>query len=262
MDNLSLLIYCKDEYEKVYSIINSFEDFVEDFVVVITGSRQSFLYKGSNDRIKIVRVKWEDDFSKPLNIGIKNCSKEWIFRIDADEEIDNKNIERIKKAIQFGNENDLYGFEASIINYIPNEFNDIDAQRVNFYKGYDKALETKCIRLFRNDKRIFYEYNIGQQIYYTINRSSLKWIQSNIEIHHWGYLEIEKKADYYIKLYNTKIKENPKEISGYLRLGKLYDIKNDFKKANEVYKEGYDNLQSEDCLLCYLLNNKKIEQDS
>jgi len=88
---------CKDEFTKVKNIIKSLEKYVQEIVVVITGnvtvSEQGF--------VKVLYYPWHDDYSAPLNAGLRLCTSKWILRLDTDEEIDSVNIKKVTQAVTF-----------------------------------------------------------------------------------------------------------------------------------------------------------------
>ena len=92
----ALLIMCKDEFIKVKNIIKSCESVVDEVVVVVTGEKK---VKESGD-YKVLYYPWHDCYSSPLNAGLRLVESDWIFRMDADEEIDSKNIEKISRAVK------------------------------------------------------------------------------------------------------------------------------------------------------------------
>ena len=85
----ALLIMCKDEFIKVKNIIKSCESVIDEVVVVVTGDKK---VKESGN-YKVLYYPWHDCYSSPLNAGLRLIESDWIFRMDADEEIDLKNIE-------------------------------------------------------------------------------------------------------------------------------------------------------------------------
>ena len=254
MKDLSLLIVCKDEYEKVYSIINDFESIIDEAVVVITGNRKKFIYKDYNEKIVIVKTDLEDDYSSASNIGLDNCSGKWIFKMNVNEEIDESSIQRVSNGMLYGNANDIYGFETEINLYTPQETSDPATMDASFYRGYSRCIQKKCIRLFRNDKRIRYKYNINENLYYTIDREGLKRIDSNILIHSWQYLAVD---DEYIRLCIKRLENNPDDIESYYTLGKAYDIVGNYETSLKYYTEGHNKFADDNILLyCLLLENK------
>ena len=79
--SIALLIMCKDEFNKVKGIIKAIESVCKEKIVVITGNKR---VKESGD-CKILYYPWHDDYSAPLNAGLRLCKSDWVLRLDADE---------------------------------------------------------------------------------------------------------------------------------------------------------------------------------
>ena len=92
----ALLIMCKDEFIKVKNIIKSCESVIDEVVVVVTGDKK---VKESGN-YKVLYYPWHDCYSSPLNAGLRLIESDWVFRMDTDEEIDLKNIEKISRAVK------------------------------------------------------------------------------------------------------------------------------------------------------------------
>mgnify|MGYP000858899384 CR=1 FL=1 len=74
--SIALLIMCKDEFIKVKKIINSLESFVDEVVIVVTGNKR---VKESGE-CKILYFPWHDDYSTPLNAGLRLCKSKWVLQ--------------------------------------------------------------------------------------------------------------------------------------------------------------------------------------
>ena len=173
-DTITLLIMCKDEFTKVKNIIKSLEKYVQEIVVVITGnvtvSEQGF--------VKVLYYPWHDDYSAPLNAGLRLCTSKWILRLDTDEEMDSVNIKKITQAVTFST---VDAFEVNQRGYLPQDRNEFGVKKVPEYNGYTKAVDDRCIRLFKNDPRIFFEFNTHETLYNTVERSKFVYKKTNIK---------------------------------------------------------------------------------
>lgn len=236
-NTISLLIMCKDEFIKVKNIIKSLENVVNDVVVVVTGNT---IVK-STGTYKILYYPWHDDYSAPLNAGLRLCASKWIFRMDTDEEIDDINKDKIVKAV---NNYDVFGFNAKQRGYLPNDRKELGVKRIPPYKGYNFAVDDKCCRLFRNDPRIFYEFNTHETIYNSLERCGFELLNTDLTIHHWGKLDMEDKAPYYYQLAKERLIKYPEDYQSYYYLGVAADFIGNKKEAYNVFKKGFDKYQT------------------
>ena len=112
-NTLSLLIMCCDEQTAVNNIIKSVEGICDEKIVVITGKKR---VKESGN-CKILYFPWHDDYSTPLNAGLRLCKSDWVLRLDCDEEIDEINLKRVQKAVSL--RDDVSAYEVSQRGYLP-----------------------------------------------------------------------------------------------------------------------------------------------
>ena len=85
-------------------------------------------------------------------------------------------------------------------------------------------LTTCRIRLFRNDPRVFFEFNTHESLYNSLRRAKLKYVKSNIVIHHWGKLNMKEKAPYYYQLAKDRLRRYPEDMQSYYYLGSISGI--------------------------------------
>ena len=118
-------------------------------------------------------------------------------------------------------------------------------KRVENYKGYTNAVDDGCIRLFRNDPRVFFQYNTHETLYESLKRANLKYVKSNIVIHHWGKLNMEDKAPYYYKLAKDRLRRYPEEYQSYYYVGVSAEFIGKLEESYEAFKAGYEKYKTE-----------------
>jgi len=236
--SIALLIICKDEFIKVKKIINSLESVVDEVVVVVTGKKR---VKESGD-YKVLYYPWHDCYSSPLNAGLRLVESDWIFRMDADEEIDSKNVEKISRAVKMEG---VDAFEVKQRGYLPLGRNEFGVKKVPTYKDYDFAVDDKCIRLFKNDPRIFFEFNTHETIYNSLDRGDFKYVKTDLVIHHWGKLNMKEKAPYYYQIAKDRLRRYPEDYQSYYYLGVSAEYIGKIEEAYQAFKSGYEKYHTE-----------------
>jgi len=115
---LSAIILTKNEEKNIERCLQSL-DFVDEIVVVDDYSTDRTLnqiskIKKQNDKlkIKIFQRNLNSDFAAQRNFGMEKASGEWIFFLDADEELSKELKEEIKEVINYASleRDDLVGF--------------------------------------------------------------------------------------------------------------------------------------------------------
>tara|TARA_R100000808_G_scaffold25076_1_gene61396 strand:+ start:9525 stop:10262 length:738 start_codon:yes stop_codon:yes gene_type:complete len=242
---------CKDEFKSVQTIIKAVESVVSEVVIVITGNKQV----KQSGRYKVLYFPWFDDYSAPLNAGLRLVESDWIFRMDTDEEIDSENLEKISRAVKMEG---IDAFQIHQRGYLPVGREEFGVKKVEEYKGFTNAVDDGCIRLFRNDPRIFFEFNTHETLYNSLSRAKLKYIKTDLVIHHWGKLNMKVKAPYYYKLAKDRLRRFPDDYQSYYYLGVSAEFIGKLEEAYEAFKAGYDKYGTEYYRIPMdFLNNKR-----
>ena len=237
--SIALLMMIKDEFKSTQKIIESLEDVVDEKVIVITGNKR---VKESGNS-KILYYPWHDDYSAPLNAGLRLIESKWVFRVDFDEEIDENTRKKVQKTVDLDEE--VWAYEVSQRGYLPEKRVEFGVKKVENYKGYTNAVDDGCIRLFRNDPRVFFQYNTHETLYESLKRANLRYVKSNIVIHHWGKLNMKDKAPYYYKLAKDRLRRYPEEYQSYYYVGVSAEFIGKLEESYEAFKAGYEKYKTE-----------------
>lgn len=92
---LSVLILTKNEEENIQRAIKSVKDLAGEVVVLDSGSTDRTVEIAKSLGAKVFFREWTT-YSDQLNYGISLCSGEWVFVLDADEEVS----EELKRSIK------------------------------------------------------------------------------------------------------------------------------------------------------------------
>ncbi len=92
MITISLCMIVKDEEKTLGRCLGCVSDIVDEIVIVDTGSADNTKEIAKSFGSKIYDFKWEDSFEKARNYAFSKASKEYIMWLDADDFIDEENI--------------------------------------------------------------------------------------------------------------------------------------------------------------------------
>ncbi|TVM00005.1 MAG: hypothetical protein CV087_15910 [Candidatus Brocadia sp. WS118] len=172
---ISACLIVKNEEELLPKCLNSIKNAVDEIVIVDTGSTDNTVTVAKNFGAQVYHHSWNDSFSEARNHCLKYASGDWILQIDADEELEQADITKLKSAINSANYN-------AIAVAIHSTIKDSD------HKFYN-------IRVFRRGKG-FYKDIVHEQVVIDGNRLS-----TEIRFYHHGYNLDENKMK--IKWQNT-----------------------------------------------------------
>ncbi len=227
---ISACLIVKNEEVNLRSCINSFIDYVDEIIVVDTGSSDSTVDISKELGCNVIQSEWINDFSYSRNIAISNANYEFILSIDADEKIENPH--KLKETISKANDNSG-GWLIDVISYTTRKDG-----------GQDKFI-AKLLRLFRNHQKIRFSGSIHEQVIQPILEQKLNLENSDIIIQHSGYStsadERFNKQKRNLEILDISIQKNPSDsyllyhrAKTYLAISDLNSAEQDIEKAIET----------------------------
>ena len=96
MISVSLVMIVKNEERVLARCLDSFRNVVDEIVIVDTGSTDATKEIAAKYTDRIYDFEWVDDFSAARNFAFSKATKDYIYSADADEMIDEENIEKFR----------------------------------------------------------------------------------------------------------------------------------------------------------------------
>lgn len=94
---ISLCMIVKDEEETLERCLKCVQGFADEIIIVDTGSKDHTKDIAYQYTDQVYDFIWVDDFSKARNEAFSYATKDYVMWLDADDVIDQENIEKIKK---------------------------------------------------------------------------------------------------------------------------------------------------------------------
>jgi glycosyltransferase involved in cell wall biosynthesis len=163
---ISVCMMVKNEENNLPRALESVKDWVDEIIVVDTGSTDRTVEIAESYGAKIYHHLWEHDFSKHRNQSISYATCDWILILDADEELDQETAPHLRQVTTAPK--DICGFLFEL-------YNDVSAG------GQTIILHP---RLFRNHVGFHYEGKVHNRP--TVPGSVAR---TNIRLIHYGYNE-------------------------------------------------------------------------
>ncbi len=188
--SISVCMMVKDEEKNLPRALESVKDWVDEIIVVDTGSTDSTIEIAESYGAKIYHHPWENDFSKHRNQSISYATSDWLLILDADEELDPKTAPQLRQITSAPEE--VCGFLFEL-------YNDVTAG------GQTMVLHP---RLFRNRVGFHYQGKVH-------NRPTVLGdiARTNIRLIHYGYNEtpevMEAKHNRRVAMIRKWVDEEP-----------------------------------------------------
>ena len=223
LPTISLCMIVKNEEEFLEKCLSSIKDYVDELIIVDTGSTDSTIEIAKRFTDKVYFHPWENSFSKARNQALQYATGEWVFQIDGDEELMKGSGEKLKPTIRRVKDADL------ILIKIHSPYANGRMKSVHNFE-----------RLFRNNGKIHYEGSVHNRIV-----GGTKEFYSDIELWHYGYdVDATKAEQKYLRtttLLQKEIENDPDNplhrhylSASYLSRYKYLEAIDEAKKAIEL----------------------------
>lgn len=166
--SISVCMIVRDEEAVLARCLSSLGDLASQLVVVDTGSQDRTVEIARSFGAEVYPFQWVDDFSAARNESLRHARGDWIFWIDADDELSAEAVAQIKNAV-VSEQADAY--VCRVANRLPNGTEDI----------------VPHTRIFRNGLGIRFHGRVHESVWTDIIAKGLKALDTDIVIVHHGY---------------------------------------------------------------------------
>lgn len=228
MYKLSICMMVKDEEKNLKRCLDSIKTLIEDktaeLIIVDTGSSDKTVDIAKKYTDKIYFYKWNNNFSSMRNTSISYAKGEWIFIIDADEEVEN--VLDLKKILLSKN---IKKYNTLILGV--NNINDL--------KNRNKIVHNISPRIFRNDKDFGYVGAVHNQPLY-----KKPVYHTKVSLIHYGYITddkelMDKKFLRTKNILESELKKEPNNVYYQFQLAVSYDMHGDIKEGLNEFRKAY-----------------------
>ncbi len=217
---ISLCMIVRDEEAHIADCLRSAKPYVDEMVVVDTGSRDRTREIARSLGAKVFDAPWEDSFSAARNRSLAQATGEWIFWMDADDVLPPESGEQLHRCAAEAPEH-VFGFIA----------------RVRCPAGRNEYGETVVdhVKLFRNRPDLRFELRIHEQILPAIRRAGGELARASLQVVHAHYDHSPegqaKKTQRDRRLLELDLQENPAHPFVHFNVGMTALHGRDFDRA-------------------------------
>ena len=233
---LSLCMIVKNEEKFLPGCLESVKGYLDEIIIVDTGSTDNTVEIAKRFGAKVYHHAWENSFSKARNYSLDYATCDWIFILDADEELDKDDAHKLKEVIKNNSIN---------VAYLP---------VFGRPEGGEISSVGNSERLFRNHSGFYYDGIVHNTL--KCNNSMKKISKRfNIKLYHYGYCQdneqMERKFMRTSVLLKEAIKNNPDDpnphfylASSYLERKKFNECIEESLEAIRLFKNQYSDIQA------------------
>lgn len=217
---LSLCMIVKNEENNIKRCLDSVKELVDEMIVVDTGSDDSTVSLAESYGASVYKIDWKDDFSIARNYSLDHANGEWILLMDADDELDRRDIDKVRQLLL----TDAEAYYFKTVSYVGPK------------ASYDAAINLN-LRLMKNRPGYRFIYPIHEQIGIVIKNINphAKILDCDIRVNHYGYLDDEvsrkNKRKRNMKILGKVLDENPNDPFMRFNMGNEYFALSDYKRA-------------------------------
>jgi len=179
---ISACTIAKNEALNIGKSIESYKDYVDEIIIVDTGSIDETEEIAKNLGAKVLKFEWKNDFAAAKNFALDNAKGDWIIFLDADEWFKDDTAKNLQSVIAKTTKSNYKAAACRIINY----------------SSETEVMETgTTIRIFKNDSSIRFIRAIHEVLFDSnINKALPGLYTDELSINHSGYMKeiLEKKA--------------------------------------------------------------------
>lgn len=207
---ISLCMIVKDEEAHLAGCLASVADLVDEIVVVDTGSSDGTTNVAARFGARVHPFTWVDSFAAARNESLRHASGDWVFWLDGDERVDEKNRDAMRAL--------LNGLEDENAAYLM-------TQRSPVAPGSKAAVGVEQVRLFRRLPEARWSYRVHEQILPALRRTGVDLRRSSVVIQHAGHEDPglrRRKLERDLRLLLMENDERPDDPFTLFNLGALH----------------------------------------
>ncbi len=220
---LSAALIVRDEERFLDDCLDSLSGWVDEVVVVDTGSQDRTRDIARSRGARLLRHRWRDDFAAARNVALDACNGDWILYIDADERV----IGGLPESVQAQLANP--GIVGLTVKFRP----------VTGFTFYREP------RLFRRHEEIRFRGLIHEthlpDLYQLAARERRVIEHSELELHHLGYDgDISHKHPRNLPLLEARVREDPGHVYSWWHLGQTLTALGRHGEAEAAWRQGLE----------------------
>lgn len=219
---VSLCMIVKNEERFLPDFIRLHQGFIDDWVIVDTGSTDRTLDIIRKAGLPVYSFEWCNDFAAARNYALSLCTGEWIAAFDADEMLDPAGQMQLRYAMQH---QPADAFSVRIKNYVVEDADFAKhPERLTGYNPPDGSysavfasdedygyVDTQLVRFFRRDAGFCWNSPVHEVL--VCDGEPRTAFLKGVNLHHLGSLNLEGKREKKQDLYRQISRDMHRDLS-------------------------------------------------
>jgi glycosyltransferase involved in cell wall biosynthesis len=208
---VSLTMIVKNEEAGLPACLKSADGLFDEIIVVDTGSTDRTREVARQAGARVFDFPWRDDFAAARNETLKHATGDWVFWLDADEQLDEEARGRLRELFKsLKMDNVAYAMNQLCVKHAP----------LPGMPGGDTIVEQ--VRLYRRLQGVAWEHRVFEQILPSVRRLGGELRHADISIRHTGYQDpaaLRRKLERNLRLTQIEYVEHPDDPYTLFQLG-------------------------------------------
>jgi glycosyltransferase involved in cell wall biosynthesis/thioredoxin-like negative regulator of GroEL len=169
---VSLCMIVKDEESMLPQCLASVKDFVDELIVVDTGSTDRTVEIAEGFGATILHHEWDGDFAAARNVGLDAATSDWLMYLDADEVLNEGEGEKLREVLGHTWREGIFLVETNHVGEIEDGV----------------GVQHNALRVFKNRPEYRFEGRVHEQFAHKLPTLPERIEYSQVRIEHYGYL--------------------------------------------------------------------------
>ncbi len=223
---LSVCLITKNEEASLPRALKSVQGVADEIVVADTGSKDRTLEVAKNFGAVTCEFPWCDDFSAARNFAVSHAKGDWIFWLDADEELLAESVDELRSSIA---RDDALAF------FVRRQ----DLKRADDLNYYTMMWQ---LRLFRRREDLIFRGRCHPDFHPPIgeveDKTGMRVFESTITMRHYGYVAemAPAKLRRGARLLELELRDRPGQIYYLIEFGRTLLMLED-QRGNEILSQ-------------------------
>ncbi len=242
--SISLCMIVKNEEETLPRCLASAAPYVDEIVVVDTGSNDRTVEIAESFGAKVRHFEWVDDFAAARNESLRHATGEWVLQLDADERLN------------------LLGCSTGLREAAGAPGVDAYAVMIRCHHGVKSSNACYGVnhnyRFFRRIPGIQYEKPVHESVDHSLRRFGAATANAVFVIDHYGYdidpSDLNRKLERNLTILERTAEKTPHDPFVLYYLANTYEALGRTGESLDVLKRGLELENTPDILQAMLLN--------